>query len=244
MRNALIHTLVVSLAVLFASVAIAQDRPIDFSSQGANVFSAPGARGLSLPSQAAPAAVVATFLQAQGLLPATVSSLVVTSRGRSSRTGHTHLRFAQVVDGLTVYGTYVKAAVHDDGGLAHLIENLATPPAGGLRPSFIDERAALDAALAEVHPDDSPSLTQGARSGDSVTFTGGEFFYRLHFELELPYPWGRLLASLAAMTMLVALVTGVIAHKRIFKDVFTFRPFKGQRSWLDGHNGLGVLAHA
>ncbi len=71
---------------------------------------------------------------------------------------------------------------------------------------------------------------------------GGEFFYRLHFELELPYPWGRLLASIAAMMMLTALVTGVIAHKRIFKDIFTFRRAKGQRSWLDGHNALGVLA--
>ena len=71
---------------------------------------------------------------------------------------------------------------------------------------------------------------------------GGEFFYRLHFELELPFPWGRLLASLAALTMLVALITGVIAHRRIFRDFFTFRPGKGQRSWLDGHNALGVLA--
>lgn len=71
---------------------------------------------------------------------------------------------------------------------------------------------------------------------------GGEFFYRLHFELELPYPWGRLLASIAAMVMLVALVTGIIAHRRIVKDYFTFRPAKGQRSWLDGHNALGVLA--
>lgn len=71
---------------------------------------------------------------------------------------------------------------------------------------------------------------------------GGEFFYRLHFELEIPYPWGRLLASIAAMVMLVALVTGIIAHKRIFKDFFTFRPAKGQRSWLDGHNAVGVLA--
>ncbi|MBJ7375345.1 PepSY-associated TM helix domain-containing protein [Sphingobium sp.] len=71
---------------------------------------------------------------------------------------------------------------------------------------------------------------------------GGEFFYRLHFELELPYPWGRWLASLAAMLMLVAIITGIIAHKRFFKDIFTFRPGKGQRSWLDGHNALGVLS--
>jgi uncharacterized iron-regulated membrane protein len=71
---------------------------------------------------------------------------------------------------------------------------------------------------------------------------GGEFFYRLHFELQLPYPWGRLLASLAALVMLVALITGIIAHRRIFRDFFTFRPGKGQRSWLDGHNALGVLS--
>lgn len=71
---------------------------------------------------------------------------------------------------------------------------------------------------------------------------GGEFFYRLHFELQLPYPWGRLLASLGAMVLLLGLITGIIAHRRIFKDFFTFRPAKGQRSWLDGHNALGVLA--
>jgi len=71
---------------------------------------------------------------------------------------------------------------------------------------------------------------------------GGEFFYRLHFELQLPFPWGRWLASIAALAMLTALVTGIIAHRRIFRDFFTFRPRKGQRSWLDGHNALGVLA--
>ncbi|MDV3457532.1 PepSY-associated TM helix domain-containing protein [Sphingomonas sp. HF-S4] len=81
-------------------------------------------------------------------------------------------------------------------------------------------------------------------SGASVAreTMGGEFFYRLHFELELPYPWGRMLASLAAAVMLTALITGIIAHRRIFRDYFTFRTGKGQRSWLDGHNALGVLA--
>lgn len=176
MRNFLAYTFILFLGALSAGVAVAQDRPIDFSSQGANVFSAPGAQGLSLPSQASPAAVVATFLQAQGVRPATVNSLVVTKSGRSSRTGLTHLRFAQVVEGLTVHGTYVKASVHDDGGLASLIENLAPP--SGLLPSMIDERAALDAALDEVHPGVSPSLSRGTRSKNSVTYAGDEFFYR------------------------------------------------------------------
>ena len=70
---------------------------------------------------------------------------------------------------------------------------------------------------------------------------GGEFFYRFHFQLQMPHPWGRWLSTFAAMVMFVALITGIITHKKIFKDFFTFRPRKGQRSWLDGHNAVGVL---
>ena len=70
---------------------------------------------------------------------------------------------------------------------------------------------------------------------------GGDFFYRFHFQLQMPYPWGRWLSTIAAMVMFVALITGIITHKKIFKDFFTFRPRKGQRSWLDGHNAVGVL---
>ena len=70
---------------------------------------------------------------------------------------------------------------------------------------------------------------------------GGEFFYRFHFQLQMPHPWGRWLATSAAMVMFVALISGIITHKKIFKDFFTFRPRKGQRSWLDGHNAVGVL---
>jgi uncharacterized iron-regulated membrane protein len=70
---------------------------------------------------------------------------------------------------------------------------------------------------------------------------GGEFFYRFHFQLQMPYPWGRWLATLAAMVMFVALISGIITHKKIFKEFFTFRPRKGQRTWLDGHNAVAVL---
>ncbi|MFJ3482462.1 PepSY-associated TM helix domain-containing protein [Pseudomonas sp. NPDC090202] len=70
---------------------------------------------------------------------------------------------------------------------------------------------------------------------------GGEFFYRFHFQLQMPFPWGRWLATAAAMVMFVALISGIITHKKIFKDFFTFRPRKGQRTWLDGHNAVGVL---
>ena len=49
------------------------------------------------------------------------------------------------------------------------------------------------------------------------------------------------IVGLAAMAMLVAIISGIIIHKKIFKDFFTFRPGKGQRSWLDGHNASAVL---
>lgn len=72
---------------------------------------------------------------------------------------------------------------------------------------------------------------------------GGEFFYRLHFDLHyVPVIWARWFVGFCTMMMLVAIVSGIITHKKIFKDFFTFRPGKGQRSWLDGHNATAVLA--
>jgi uncharacterized iron-regulated membrane protein len=70
---------------------------------------------------------------------------------------------------------------------------------------------------------------------------GGEHFYRFHFQLQLPHPWGRWLAGICAMFMLTAIISGVITHKRIFADFFTLRWNKGQRSWLDAHNVTAVM---
>jgi uncharacterized iron-regulated membrane protein len=83
---------------------------------------------------------------------------------------------------------------------------------------------------------------QTGKEVDARDTRGGEFFFRFHFQLQMPHPWGRWLASAAAMVMFITLVTGIIVHKKLFKEFFTFRPGKGQRSWLDGHNALGVLA--
>jgi len=72
---------------------------------------------------------------------------------------------------------------------------------------------------------------------------GGEFLYRLHFDLHyMSAIWGRWIVGFCAMFMLVSIISGIVTHKRIFKDLFTFRPKKGQRSWLDAHNVTAVLA--
>jgi len=71
---------------------------------------------------------------------------------------------------------------------------------------------------------------------------GGDFFYAFHFQFHYMKPrWGRWIAGFCAMFMLVAIVSGVITHKKIFIDFFTFRWGKGQRSWLDAHTALSVF---
>lgn len=73
---------------------------------------------------------------------------------------------------------------------------------------------------------------------------GSAFFYPMHYSLH--FHWmdlGYWIVGLAALSMLVALVTGVIMHRKIFREFFTFRPKKRtQRSALDLHNLTGVVA--
>ena len=72
--------------------------------------------------------------------------------------------------------------------------------------------------------------------------SGGETLYRLHYNLHyMPLVAGYILTSVGTMLMLIALVTGVIIHKKIFLEFFTFRSNKGLRSWLDIHNVFSVL---
>ena len=72
--------------------------------------------------------------------------------------------------------------------------------------------------------------------------SGGRGLYRMHYVLHyMSFDWGIRIVGVCTMLMLLAMVTGVIAHKKIFTDFFTFRWGKGQRSWLDAHNALSVF---
>ncbi|AZS49692.1 PepSY domain-containing protein [Entomomonas moraniae] len=71
---------------------------------------------------------------------------------------------------------------------------------------------------------------------------GGNFFYRMHYQLWYLSPWtGRVIVALITAMMLVTIITGIITHKKILTDFFVFRPYKGLRSWLDGHIISGVI---
>ncbi|MDP9802497.1 PepSY-associated TM helix domain-containing protein [Acinetobacter calcoaceticus] len=90
------------------------------------------------------------------------------------------------------------------------------------------------------------NTTLDANTGQELQLSatlGGDFFYRFHYQLfGVPILLGRLIVCLAAFIMLIALVSGIITHKKIFTDFFTLRTFKSQRSWLDFHNISSVIA--
>jgi uncharacterized iron-regulated membrane protein len=79
---------------------------------------------------------------------------------------------------------------------------------------------------------------------DQETHGGTGFIFPFHYSLHLKWQdLGKWLVGLAAMAMLVLLTSGVVIHKKIFAQFFTFRPRKRlQRSSLDLHNLTGVLA--
>ncbi|MCA1326105.1 PepSY-associated TM helix domain-containing protein [Herbaspirillum sp. alder98] len=92
------------------------------------------------------------------------------------------------------------------------------------------QQAALDPADGAVLPTPWGRATEG-----------GRHFMAFHYMLHAGIP-GFWVVGWIAMCALVALISGVVVHKRIFSDFFTFRPGKGQRSWLDAHNVSAVLA--
>lgn len=92
-------------------------------------------------------------------------------------------------------------------------------------------------------------VTLDARTGEAVESDkvratgGGHLLYRMHYQLHyVSYDVAIRVVGVCTMLMLLAILSGVVTHKKIFKDFFTFRPAKGQRSWLDAHNLISVMA--
>ena len=92
------------------------------------------------------------------------------------------------------------------------------------------------------------SRTIDPRTGESLPDdrlkVGSQFFYPLHYSLTLHWKnLGYWIVGFASLIMLVALTTGVVMHRKLFRELFTFRPYKsGSRGLLDLHNLTGVVA--
>jgi uncharacterized iron-regulated membrane protein len=94
-------------------------------------------------------------------------------------------------------------------------------------------------------PADAPTEARLDGNGHKVEARdtlGGWFLYRFHYDLHyINWYWARWIVGIAAMAMLVAILSGIVTHKKIFVDFFLLRFGKGQRSWLDAHNVSSVL---
>lgn len=70
----------------------------------------------------------------------------------------------------------------------------------------------------------------------------GDFFFKLHYTLyPLPSKIGSTIVAIVALILLISLMTGLITHKKIIKEFFVFRAFKGQRTLLDLHHITGII---
>jgi extracellular elastinolytic metalloproteinase len=177
------------LAVLLTFTVIlpvtAQNRST-WERRPAQIHSSDERGALTFPSADAPTAVVGRFLASHGHDAAAVRTIgdVPSRNGIASQSagfspsddGLMHIRADQRVNGLVVYGSYIKAAINQQGQLVHLIENLAPVPAK-ITPAAIGEDEALAAALGRVHPGVSAPRQADRADESTVRFNGGGFFY-------------------------------------------------------------------
>ncbi len=103
-----------------------------------------------------------------------------------------------------------------------------------VEPAMNGTRGATHTAT--LSPTDGQPIDNNARATG-----GGQLLYKMHYNLAyMPLTTANILIMICSVIMFAGMITGIIAHRNIFKDFFTFRPGKGQRSWLDGHNLLSV----
>jgi extracellular elastinolytic metalloproteinase len=171
------------LAVLFLFTVVL---PLSaWERRPARVYSSDDRGALTLPSSASPEVAVSQFLTSRGHDAATARSAAGTeSRGRVATaaagrvadpaTGLIHVRADQRVHGLVVYGSYIKAALNEQGQIVHLIENLA--PVTDAVPAAIDEERAMGVAIGRLHPHAAAPRLMG-REGAKVQFERAGFFF-------------------------------------------------------------------
>jgi len=88
-----------------------------------------------------------------------------------------------------------------------------------------------------------------ARSGVEIPVRGEgavHWLYNLHRDLNWPESLGgrrigRALAGLAGVILLLSIISGILIHAKIFKEIFTMRFYRSVRlRWQDAHKVIGV----
>lgn len=82
-----------------------------------------------------------------------------------------------------------------------------------------------------------------ASLGESPEHEWTEFIEELHTTLHLPHEIGTIFVSIFAVILMALIVSGLLAHPRIFKDAFRLRLGGNPRlQFADIHNRLGIWA--
>jgi uncharacterized iron-regulated membrane protein len=131
-------------------------------------------------------------------------------------------------------------AGHSNGAVPHLKDLVWQVDPERARP--IDGPTILQAKLQDRRTFSGQTIDPV--TGNLVTFRdtqGGDFFYHFHYGLLICWP-GAWMVGAAAIAMVLTLVTGLCAQRRISKDVLAFRPWSlSHRAWLDIHNLTAIL---
>jgi extracellular elastinolytic metalloproteinase len=164
--------------------------------QGAAPFRAPepritrseSGRPLTPPSKAGTIDVVREFLRARGHNQPTLDSLTLVSEARAPQTGVTHARFVQRIQGVDVYGVYVKTSLDIRGQLTSVIENLV--PVHAVDALIGRENVALASALRHLYGGTvaPPGLIR--REGNTAIFARTAFFHREPMVTKVAVPFG------------------------------------------------------
>jgi hypothetical protein len=175
MTRSLHRTLHRSLIALACAAAVAGSAFAQQGAPAARILRAPPGQALTLPSTAAPAAIVAGALRARGG-PDLHGQLDVQGEG-AGLGGLRHVRMQQQVGGVPVHGATVKATLNARGELLHVIDRSVDTSSAAPARAQISERQALDAALARVHPGIAAGIGAASRDGLTTRFAANAFFH-------------------------------------------------------------------
>lgn len=126
----------------------------------------------------------------------------------------------------------VEAVRRAGDGLEHVY---ITPPSDDL------PRLGVMTDAHGVHRTFTADATGRLTDGSEPVWT--DFMTSLHIHLHLPQTWGMFVVGLTGVALLSSLISGVLAHPRVFKDAFHLRWGGSKRlQEADLHNRMGVWA--
>lgn len=175
MRKNMLRYAPIALLILSSCVDSSETDPgltEKVTSDGARILRSESGR-LTGPSTDAPLTVATDYLLFHVGM-STDRELMVVSQSTSDN-GVTHVRLAQVVDGLRVQGAYAKVAVSSRGEVIQVIENLAQS-SGAVLPARIGAGDALRTTMDELGYEGRPGLRRV--QGNTAVFERTPELYR------------------------------------------------------------------